>query len=204
MNAAAAVFVVSAITLAGGCGGDPGAISSSNRPSAVTTPFAEDVRAGVPTVAGDDRSGLPRVDGNDAAPPQLTTRTTVLENHRPALVVTLTEAVLFPFGSAELRPEAEASLHGVVALLGQHAGAAAEVAGHTDSVGSAEYNRALSQQRAAAVVDWLVDRGVPRALLRPVGYGATRPVAGNTLDEERRRNRRVEITVETPEKERRR
>jgi len=46
-----------------------------------------------------------------------------------------------------------------------------------------------------AVVDWLVGHGVPRAQLHPVGYGATRPVAGNTTDDDRRRNRRVELTV---------
>jgi OOP family OmpA-OmpF porin len=160
--------------------------------SAGTTDAHPGERLGLPTVPSDNRSGVPQVDPNDAP---ITTRTTVLADQRPAVVVTLPEAVLFPFGSAELRPEAEAPLHAVVNLFRAQPGVSAEVAGHTDSIGSAEYNKALSTQRAAAVVEWLVNHGVPRDRLRPVGYGATRPVAANDTEDDRRRNRRVELTI---------
>ncbi|MGI8810638.1 MAG: OmpA family protein [Acidimicrobiales bacterium] len=192
---ATALAVLALLGLSAACAGDPPVTSAPPPPTAAVTASTAEVRTGLPTVPGDDRRTIPRVDGNDVALPAFTTRTTVLEDSRAALVVTLPEAVLFPFGSAELRPEAEAPLRRVLDLLGQHGGARVEVAGHTDSVGSAEYNQVLSQQRAAAVVDWLTRHGVPRALLRPVGYGATRPVAGNATDEDRRRNRRVELTV---------
>jgi outer membrane protein OmpA-like peptidoglycan-associated protein len=141
----------------------------------------------------DERQGIPRVSADDVALP-FTTRTTVLPNDRPALIVTLPEAVLFDFGSAELRPEAQAALAGVVEMFRQQPKARAEVAGHTDSIGTAGVNQSLSQQRAAAVADWLVAHGVPRDRLHLVGYGATRPVAGNATDDDRRRNRRVELT----------
>ena len=181
MNAGAAVLAAG-LVLATACGSQ-----SATSPSTVT-PAAE-VRADL----DDERTGIPRVTADDVALP-FTTRTTVLENNRPATVVTLSEAVLFDFGSAELRPDAEAALVGVVEIFRQQPRAQAEVAGHTDAVGSAGFNQSLSQQRAAAVADWLVAHGVPRDRLHPVGYGATRPVAGNATDDDRRRNRRVELT----------
>ncbi|HEV2761246.1 MAG TPA: OmpA family protein [Acidimicrobiales bacterium] len=194
MRAAALVWV-SLLGLAAACSADPAPMSAPPAPSTAVTAPTPELRQSLPTVPGDDRRSIPRVDGIDAAPPQLTTRTTVLAGNRPALVVTLAEAVLFPFGSAELRPDAEAALHQVVDLLRRRPAAHAEVGGHTDSVGSVDYNHVLSQQRAVAVVDWLVAHDVPRSLLHPVGYGATRPVAGNAAEEDRRRNRRVELTV---------
>ena len=173
--------------------------------SACTGPPSRDARPAAPTARAepadhaevpDDRTAaIPRVDDADTPLPPFTTATTVLDTGRPAIVLTFPDAVLFAFGSAELRPEAEAALAAAVDLLRRHPGAHAEVAGHTDSVGSDDYNRRLSQRRAAAVVDWLVDHGVPGARLRPVGYGATRPVAGNATEDDRRRNRRVELTV---------
>ena len=181
MNAAGLVLA-SALVLATACGSQPATTSSTAAPAGA-----------VQADLDDERTGIPRVTGDDAALP-FTTRTTVLENNRPATVVTLSEAVLFDFGSAELRPEAEAALAGVVEVFRQQPRAQAEVAGHTDSVGSAAFNQSLSQQRAAAVVDWLVAHGISRDRLHPVGYGATRPVAGNATDDDRRRNRRVEVT----------
>ncbi|MDQ6725302.1 MAG: OmpA family protein [Actinomycetota bacterium] len=192
----AALMLTSVLALATACGG--GATRTATAPAAsgrdVTAPSTTGARPDLPTVPGDDRRSIPRVSGDDAAPPDFTTRTTVLDDH-PALVVTVPEAVLFAFGSAELRVGAEVSLQRVVELFDQHPGTRAEVAGHTDSVGSAEYNLTLSQERADAVVAWLAGHGVPRAQLRAVGYGATRPVAGNATDDDRQRNRRVEITV---------
>jgi outer membrane protein OmpA-like peptidoglycan-associated protein len=184
MNAARLV-VAPVLLLVTACGSQPATPSPAVVASAPagTTPADLD----------DERKGIPRVTGDDVELP-FTTRTTVLADNRPATVVTLPEAVLFDFGSAELRPQAEAALAGVLKLFRQQPRAQAEVAGHTDSIGSATFNQSLSQQRAAAVVDWLVAHGVPRDHLHPVGYGATRPVAGNATDDDRRRNRRVELT----------
>jgi outer membrane protein OmpA-like peptidoglycan-associated protein len=187
MKFAAHAAAVATLVLAAGCG--RGVTTAAGR----TAP-APPITMSTAVAATDDRTGIPRVGGDDVTPPQITTRTTVIEN-RPAVVVTLADAVLFAFGSAELRPEAEAPLTAVVDLVSQHPGAQVEVDGHTDSVGGVEYNRSLSQQRAAAVADWLAGHGVPRAQLHATGYGSTRPVAPNDTDENRQRNRRVELTV---------
>lgn len=189
-----------AVTVTAACGSTPTAAPAPTAATTATTqvgpvPPTSAVRAGVPTVPADDRRGIPRVNGDDVATPQITS-STVVENSRPALVLTVPAAVLFGFGSAELRSDAETALQQAAALLGQHPGAQVEVEGHTDSVGSADVNQALSQQRAAVVVDWLVGHGVARARLHAVGYGATRPVASNATDEDRQRNRRVEFVIQ--------
>ena len=194
MNVTLAAFV-SALAVVAACGSDPAATTAPAAATSATPSSTVEPRPGVPAVPGDDRRTIPRVDGDDTTPPAFTTMTTLLADDRPALVVTLPEAVLFPFGSADLRQEADLALRSVVDLFRQHPGAMAEVSGHTDSVGPADYNRTLSQRRAGAVTDWLVDNGVARAQLRPVGFGATRPLAGNATEEDRRRNRRVEITI---------
>ena len=114
---------------------------------------------------------------------------------RPVFIVTLPETVLFDVGQAVLRPAAEPSLQDVVGLVGEHPGARTEVQGHTDSVGSADFNQSLSERRAAAVSDWLAGHGVAPGTLTKAGYGATRPVADNATPEGRQANRRVEIIV---------
>jgi OOP family OmpA-OmpF porin len=71
------------------------------------------------------------------------------------------------------------------------------IEGHTDSVGSEEYNQALSERRARAVADMLVNtHGIAASRLNAVGYGESRPVASNDTDEGRAQNRRVMATLE--------
>jgi OOP family OmpA-OmpF porin len=70
-----------------------------------------------------------------------------------------------------------------------------EVRGHTDSAGPAGPNQALSEERAAAVVDELVARGVPEDRLTATGAGETEPIAPNDTEEGRARNRRIELIV---------
>jgi OOP family OmpA-OmpF porin len=71
------------------------------------------------------------------------------------------------------------------------------VEGHTDDVGSEEYNRELSRERAQSVHRYLLGQGVPPERLDAVvGYGESRPVASNDTSEGRQRNRRVEIVFE--------
>lgn len=181
-------------------GAGPMIVATALLAAACTGPASPPAPRPAPTTVEVDRPGAAPRPGMPTVPdrdPLFTTATTVLDTGRPAVVVTFPEAVLFAFGSADLRPDAEPALQAAADLLRRHPDAAVEVAGHTDAVGPAEFNRALSQQRAAAVVAWLVAHGIPRSQLRPVGYGATRPVAANDTDDERRRNRRVELTVAT-------
>jgi outer membrane protein OmpA-like peptidoglycan-associated protein len=70
-----------------------------------------------------------------------------------------------------------------------------EVAGHTDSTGSNDYNQKLSERRAASVASYLVSRQIPANRLLTVGAGETHPVASNDTDSGRAMNRRVELTI---------
>ena len=99
--------------------------------------------------------------------------------------------LLFDFDSAELRPESLTELERVVKFMGDVPFAKAMVEGHTDSVGTEEYNQALSDRRAKAVFDYLSSRGVDPARLSSIGHGELKPIADNTTAEGRQLNRRV-------------
>jgi OOP family OmpA-OmpF porin len=70
-----------------------------------------------------------------------------------------------------------------------------EVAGHTDAVGEASTNQALSEKRAQAVVDYLMKAGLPASRFNAVGYGSTQPVATNDTEQGKAQNRRIEFLV---------
>jgi outer membrane protein OmpA-like peptidoglycan-associated protein len=99
----------------------------------------------------------------------------------------------FDTGKATLKPQSEKTLSQVVALLQGQPDWKMKIEGHTDATGTREGNQILSQQRAAAVVGWLVKNGVAGGRLAPVGLGDTKPVADNKTEEGRARNRRVEL-----------
>lgn len=101
----------------------------------------------------------------------------------------------FPSGSAALAPTSAAELDQLVQLLTENPTLRVRIEGHTDDVGTAQDNLALSNRRSAAVVDHLVSKGIPRDRLTSQGFGATRPVAPNTTAEARARNRRTELRV---------
>lgn len=112
-------------------------------------------------------------------------------------VITLSGAVIFPSGKSELLPSARNKLSEVATALSQNEAASKIVVeGHTDSVGSAEMNQALSMRRAEAVRDALVSNGVSRDRVSVEGHGASRPVADNDSPAGRANNRRVEIVVQ--------
>jgi outer membrane protein OmpA-like peptidoglycan-associated protein len=99
--------------------------------------------------------------------------------------------VYFDFDSAELRPESITELERVVRFMNDIPSSTALIEGHTDSIGTEEYNLALSDRRAKAVYDYLTSRGVDPARLRSVGLGEANPVASNETAEGRQLNRRV-------------
>lgn len=108
--------------------------------------------------------------------------------------VTLSSDVTFAFDSSELRPGAEYELNQVAATLNENPEIRVTIAGHTDSIGSNQYNLGLSQERADSVASYLMSQGVAADRMRAVGYGEDRPVATNETDEGRALNRRVEIS----------
>lgn len=111
------------------------------------------------------------------------------------LQFSLSSAVLFDFNKFDLKPEAESELTRIVKEIKNYPGATIVVAGHTDSIGSVENNRILSENRAAAVRDFLKSMGLEDFTFEVHGYGESRPVATNETEEGRAKNRRVEIIV---------
>ncbi|MHB0974649.1 MAG: OmpA family protein [Thiobacillus sp.] len=103
------------------------------------------------------------------------------------------EGVNFDFDKATLRQEDIAIIDRDVASLDSWGNVNIEVAGHTDSRGSDAYNMNLSQQRAEAVRNYLVSKGIAADRLSAKGYGESQPVADNATDEGRFKNRRVEL-----------
>ncbi|MBP2605945.1 OmpA family protein [Acinetobacter calcoaceticus] len=113
-----------------------------------------------------------------------------------ALVKALNLQIInFASGSSEIPADNKAILDQAVTLLNKVSGVKLNVGGHTDSTGNAASNKALSQRRAQAVVDYLTSKGVDASKLVAQGHGSDQPVAENTTDEGRFKNRRIEFSV---------
>jgi outer membrane protein OmpA-like peptidoglycan-associated protein len=103
--------------------------------------------------------------------------------------------VTFATDSSQINPAFNPVLDKVAQTLKEFDQTVVQVAGHTDSTGSHDYNMKLSQQRAQSVKSYLTARGVPTQRLHTVGAGPDHPVADNATPEGRAQNRRVEITI---------
>jgi outer membrane protein OmpA-like peptidoglycan-associated protein len=112
-----------------------------------------------------------------------------------AILVNLPNGVTFDVDSYTLKPEFRDTLDQIADNLKQYPDSLIDVYGHTDSTGSPQYNQTLSENRAATVANYLAMRGVSDARIRSRGYGETMPIAGNDTDQDRARNRRVEIKI---------
>jgi outer membrane protein OmpA-like peptidoglycan-associated protein len=174
-------------------------------------PSADPLLNGCPAAPIDrDGDGIP--DENDACPTVAGESTRVKATHGCPLVpkapeppatklaektIVLSQQVKFETGTAVLRPESDRVLSEVARILTDHPEVELiEVQGHTDEVGTADYNRQLGQSRATSVVSWLVQHGVKRERLLPKGYGSDRPIADNATEEGRQKNRRVEFQIQ--------
>jgi outer membrane protein OmpA-like peptidoglycan-associated protein len=103
--------------------------------------------------------------------------------------------VLFAFGKADLSPGAVRNLDKLTGFLEKHPGRSLLIEGHTDSIGSDEFNRVLSQKRADAVKEALVGKGISPDRIVTKGYGKQFPVASNDTESGRQLNRRVEVVI---------
>ena len=110
------------------------------------------------------------------------------------LIVNMSD-VLFDTGKYSLRPLAREKLAKVAGIVSGYPGLKLDVEGHTDSVGGDEYNQRLSEQRGAAVRDFLIQQGMVVTSVTTQGFGKTQPVASNDTAEGRQQNRRVEIVI---------
>jgi outer membrane protein OmpA-like peptidoglycan-associated protein len=120
----------------------------------------------------------------------------VLETRETArgLIVNVSD-VLFDTASATLKPGAREKLARVAGILATHPDLKIEIEGHTDSVGSDDYNQRLSERRAESVRAYLVQQKIPPTTVDAVGFGKSRPVASNDTAAGRQQNRRVELVV---------
>lgn len=105
--------------------------------------------------------------------------------------------IYFDTDQATLKAGSEATLEQVRGLLDARPQLQVVIAGHTDAEGGDAHNLALSRRRAAAVVEWMVDKGIDAGRLQSEGHGESMPVAGNDTPEGRALNRRVEIRDES-------
>jgi outer membrane protein OmpA-like peptidoglycan-associated protein len=120
----------------------------------------------------------------------------ILETRETArgLIVNLSD-VLFDTGSANLKPGAREKLAKVAGILLSHPGLKLQVEGYTDSVGTADYNQRLSENRADSVRTYLVEQGIAPNTVGTAGFGETMPIASNDTAAGRQQNRRVELIV---------
>jgi outer membrane protein OmpA-like peptidoglycan-associated protein/tetratricopeptide (TPR) repeat protein len=103
--------------------------------------------------------------------------------------------IFFDFNKFDLKPESQVELDKVVQLLQDNPTVKIQIEGHTDNIGKAADNLKLSENRAKAVVNYLVSKNISIARLVAKGFGATKPIADNATEEGRAQNRRTELKV---------
>ncbi len=103
--------------------------------------------------------------------------------------------VFFDTDKFNLKSESKAELNKLIALLKKQAGLKIEIGGHTDNTGNKKANQILSQNRAKAVYQYLIDNGIDAGRLSYKGYGDSKPIADNATEEGRSQNRRTEFTI---------
>lgn len=115
-------------------------------------------------------------------------------NYQVGNTVTL-EKIFFEFDKAVLLPSSKAELEKLVDIMTDYPHLSIEIGGHTDNIGSEAYNQKLSEARAKAVVDYLLEKKVNPVRLSYHGYGSIKPITSNATEEGQAKNRRVEFTV---------
>ena len=140
-----------------------------------------------------DRAERERAELRDKLQQQLNI---ILETRESArgLIVNMSD-VLFDTGKATLKPGAREKLARMAGVLLAYPGLDIAVEGHTDSVGTDEYNQGLSDRRAASVRSYLVSQGIPQETIDAMGFGESRPVVTNDNAAGRQQNRRVELVI---------
>lgn len=111
------------------------------------------------------------------------------------IAVTFASGLLYDFDSDVVRAEAAQNLRNLAASLNKYPNTDLLIVGHTDSVGTNDYNQGLSQRRASAAASYLAAQGVNSGRLRSVGRGEAEPIASNDTEGGRQQNRRVEIAI---------
>ncbi len=175
-----AAFGVLATMTLGGC-----AMTAKQAPlpaTAVATP--------APAIMDSDGDGVPDdMDACPGTPPGATV------DHKGCEIVGKLENAHFQFDSAALTNDAKVVMDRIVSMIRQFPDRKFEVAGHTDAMGSDEYNSRLGERRAIAVVEYFTRSGIPSGQLVVHTYGESNPIADNDSETGRAMNRRVEIVA---------
>ncbi len=116
--------------------------------------------------------------------------------------VTFASGLLYDFDSDAVKAESKTNLRELANSLGKYPDSDLLILGHTDSVGTAEYNKRLSVQRADAAAEYLISQGVRRSRVGTGGLGEEERVASNDSEAGRGQNRRVEVAIYASEKQR--
>ena len=116
------------------------------------------------------------------------------------IIIKFKEQVLFGYDRADLNTGAQANLDKLVNVLNKYPDTDIQIIGHTDSKGTDEYNRGLSERRANAVVTYLRTHNIASTRLSAKGMGESDPIAGNETEDDRALNRRVEFVITANEK----
>ena len=170
-------------------------ISLWDKPEVVAAPEAKtQVVEVVKTTGLEDSDGDGIVDSKDKCP-GTPPNTRVDGDGCPLPKVLQLKGVTFEFNKDRLRPDSKTVLDTVVEIMKRYPDMKVEVAGHTDNVGSDSYNQKLSEKRANAVRQYLMQAGIPGDNMTAVGYGEKEPIATNDTDEGRELNRRVELRI---------
>lgn len=151
---------------------------------------------GCPRVMDGDKDGVP--DKRDQCP-RTARGVKVYENGCAAPATKVLGGVLFKTDSANLLPRAQAELDAIAreygALMNQYGVLKLQISGHTDAVGSEDYNLKLSQRRAKSAMKYLISKGIDASRIISNGYGETDPAATNQTKEGRQQNRRVVVKL---------
>jgi outer membrane protein OmpA-like peptidoglycan-associated protein len=118
-----------------------------------------------------------------------------IERIGEGIKITFDSGILFDVNKAALRPEAQANLEKLAAILNKYADTNILIEGHTDADGTEEHNLELSRNRAGSVSNYLAGLAVDPARFTTMGYGETQPVAGNDTADGKQQNRRVELAI---------
>lgn len=118
-----------------------------------------------------------------------------IENTGDRLILTLPQDILFDIDSFAVNPGLRDDLGKVASSVNAYPDSTVQVLGHTDNTGSADHNQTLSERRANAVADVLMDGGVAFGRIDATGRGEDQPLSSNLNEDGRRQNRRVEIVI---------
>lgn len=118
-----------------------------------------------------------------------------IERIGEGIKITFDSGILFGFDSSDLTPTSRENINSLAETLKKYDETKIIIEGHTDSMGSEDYNKKLSDERARSVSDQLKVLGVAAARISEVGYGEEMPIADNSTDTGRSMNRRVEVAI---------